>query len=219
MIRLDHVVKVHHRGTTRVEVLRGLTGEIPTGAFAFVVGPSGSGKSTLLHLLGALDEPTSGRIEIDGRPLADWPAPQRDRFRREEVGFVFQSFNLLANLSAVDNVLMAEIPRGVSAQRRRAAADLLTRIGLGERLEHRPDELSGGEQQRVAIARALFKRPRLVLADEPTGELDSENGAQIFSLLRELHAQQGATIVTVTHDHRYLREGDLVLEIRDGRFV
>jgi putative ABC transport system ATP-binding protein len=219
MIEVCDVAKVHRRGETQVQVLRGLSCSIPEGAFTFIVGPSGSGKSTLLYLLGALDEPTSGEILIDARPISGWSRSERDRFRRTEVGFVFQSFNLLDNLDAVDNVLVPEMPLGVSEQRRSAAKDLLRRVGLGNRLDHRPSQLSGGEQQRVAIARALFKRPRLVLADEPTGELDSENGEQIFRYLRELQAEHHATVVTVTHDQRYIREGDVVLEIRDGRIV
>jgi putative ABC transport system ATP-binding protein len=219
MIRIDNVSKIHRRGETEIPVLRGLSCEIPTGVFAFIVGPSGSGKSTLLYLLGALDEPTSGRVLIDGRPLAEWSAAERDRFRRDEVGFIFQSFNLLDNLSAVDNVLVPEMPRGITAARRREAEALLERVGLRDRLDHRPNQRSGGEQQRVAIARALLKRPRLVLADEPTGELDSENGAQVFQSLRTLQTEHQATVVTVTHDHRYIHPGDLVLEIRDGRIA
>jgi putative ABC transport system ATP-binding protein len=173
----------------------------------------------LLYLLGALDEPTTGRIDVDGRNLADWSPRARDAFRRREVGFIFQSFNLLDNLSALDNVLVPDLPGGVTAQRRTVAVQLLHRVGLESRLEHRPRQLSGGEQQRVAIARALLKRPRLVLADEPTGELDTETGRQVFQQLRELQQEQGTTVVTVTHDQRYIEPGDLVLTIRDGRIV
>lgn len=217
MLSCHEVTKVHHRGPAELAVLRGVTCEIPTGQFTFIVGPSGSGKSSLLYLLGALDEPTSGRIEVDGRDLARWSPAERDTFRRQQVGFIFQSFNLLDNLSAVDNVLVPELPAGVTPARHAAAAELLQRVGLGDRLDHRPRQLSGGEQQRVAIARALLKRPRLVLADEPTGELDSETGRQVFQQLRELQRAQGATVVVVTHDQRYIEPGDLVLEIRDGR--
>ena len=219
MIRVDNITKVHKRGETEVSVLRGLSCAIDAGEFAFILGPSGSGKSTLLYLLGALDEPTSGEIRVDDRPLRSWSAAERDLFRRRSVGFIFQSFNLLDNLTALDNVLIPDMPQGVSRSRRDEARELLQQIGLADRMEHRPGQLSGGEQQRVAIARALLKRPRLVLADEPTGELDSENGAQVFQLLRRLQQEQGATVVTVTHDHRYIQPGDRVLEIRDGRIV
>jgi putative ABC transport system ATP-binding protein len=219
MIQVCDVSKSYRRGAAEVAVLRGVSCDIPTGRFTFIVGPSGSGKSTLLYLLGALDEPTGGRIRLDDRDLQDWTPAERDRFRRDEVGFIFQSFNLLDNLSAVDNVLVPALPLGLTTERRQQAADLLRQVGLGDRLDHRPQQLSGGEQQRVAIARALLKRPRLVLADEPTGELDSETGRQIFEHLRTLQRQYGSTVVIVTHDLRYIAPEDHVLEIRDGRFV
>ena len=217
VIEVTQVAKSFRRGDTEIPVLRGLSCKIPQGVFAFIVGPSGSGKSTLLYLLGALDEPTSGEIRISGRRLADLNPQQRDAFRRSDVGFIFQSFNLLSNLDAVDNVLVPYLPTGEGPQRRAEAVELLTKVGLGHRLDHRPAQLSGGEQQRVAIARALLKRPSLVLADEPTGELDSENGAEVYRYLRQLQADQRSTVVAVTHDRSYIREGDLVLEIRDGR--
>lgn len=217
MIEVVEVAKSFRRGETEIPVLRGLSCTIPQGVFAFIVGPSGSGKSTLLYLLGALDEPTSGEVRVGGRRLADLNQAQRDAFRRSDVGFIFQSFNLLSNLDAVDNVLVPYLPTGEGAQRRAEAVELLTKVGLGHRLDHRPAQLSGGEQQRVAIARALLKRPSLVLADEPTGELDSENGAEVYRYLRQLQADHRSTVVAVTHDRSYIREGDLVLEIRDGR--
>ena len=219
MIQVDNVVKTYLLGRAATSVLRGVTCTFPTGSFAFIVGPSGSGKSTLLHLLGALDVSTSGEIFWDGRPLSRMPAIERDRMRREEIGFIFQSFNLLKNLTAVDNVLVPFLPTRGGRNRRDEAISLLKRVGLGDRLHHRPGQLSGGEQQRVAIARALLKEPQLILADEPTGELDSQNGAQIFELLRELQEERGATVITVTHDHRYIRANDLVLEILDGQLL
>lgn len=219
MIRLEQVTKVYRRGTVETPVLRGISCELPAGAFAFLVGPSGSGKSTLLHLIGALDLPSSGEIFLTDRPLSKLSATERDRLRREELGFIFQSFNLLKNLTALENVLIPFTPVGLSGAKRGAAEALLRRVGLGDRLHHRPSQLSGGEQQRVAIARALLKQPRVILADEPTGELDSTNGAQIFQLLRELQQEQGATVLTVTHDHRYIQPGDTVIEILDGRVV
>jgi putative ABC transport system ATP-binding protein len=217
MIRITNLSKVHHRGETEVAALRGLTCEIPSGAFTFIVGPSGSGKSTLLYLIGALDKPTSGDIEVLGRPLSKLSALERDRFRRDDVGFVFQSFNLLSNLDAVDNVLVPYLPQGIPASLRERAISLLNRVGMGKRLHHRPNQLSGGEQQRVAIARALLKQPRLILADEPTGELDSATGAEVFAWLRQLHAEQNGTVIVVTHDHRYIQPQDNILKLRDGR--
>jgi len=156
MIQVENLVKTHHRGDVEIPVLRGVTCSIPRGKFTFIVGPSGSGKSTLLYLLGALDEPTSGRIEVGGRDIAAMTDGERDLFRRQEVGFIFQSFNLISNLDAIDNVLVPYIPLGTSGERREAAETLLRQVGLGHRLDHRPAHLSGGEQQRVAIARALL---------------------------------------------------------------
>ena len=217
MIQLQDVTKVYRRGLHDIAALRGVSFELPEASFAFVLGPSGSGKSTLLQLLGALDEPTSGEITIAGTRLRGMTARQRSEFRREQVGFVFQSFNLLGNLTAVDNVLVPFLPRGVPAELRTRAIELLQQVGLGERLDHRPNQLSGGEQQRVAIARALLKRPKLVLADEPTGELDSETGAEVFRLLRNLRDQHQATVVVVTHDPLFIQPDDRILRLRDGR--
>ncbi|REJ88620.1 MAG: ABC transporter ATP-binding protein [Planctomycetota bacterium] len=219
MINVENVTKSFRRGDTEIPVLRGISCEIPRGAFAFIVGPSGSGKSTLLYLIGALDEPTSGEIHVAGRRLDEVDQAGRDAFRRTEIGFVFQSFNLLSNLSALDNVLIPYMPIGEAARRRGDAIELLKQVGLEHRLDHRPAQLSGGEQQRVAIARALLKQPSIVLADEPTGELDSENGAEVYRYLRRLQQEQNSTVVSVTHDRSYIQEGDLVLEIRDGRIA
>lgn len=216
MIHVDNVTKSYQSGQSRIEVLRGINCEIQRGQFVYVIGPSGSGKSTLLYLLGALDSPTSGEIRISDRKLSTLSDRERDEFRRTEVGFVFQNFNLLKNLDALDNILVPHLPGGCSAQMRIRAKELLQQIGLGDRLHHLPSRLSGGEQQRVAIARAVLKKPQMILADEPTGELDSHTGAAVFDLLRELNKQEGATVVTVTHDHRYIRDSDIVLEIEDG---
>jgi putative ABC transport system ATP-binding protein len=219
MIELHDVTKTYRRGETDVRALRGVSGQIAGGSFTFIVGPSGSGKSTLLYLLGALDQPTSGDIVVQGRKLSDLTLAERDHFRRDDVGFVFQNFNLLSNLTAVENVLVPFWPRGITPDQHSGARDLLRRVGLGERLDHLPRQLSGGEQQRVAIARALLKRPRLILADEPTGELDSESGAEVYRCLRELHEESGATVVVVTHEHDNIRPEDRVLSLRDGRNV
>lgn len=217
MIDVQEVAKIHRRGALEVHALRGVSCQIAQGSFTFILGPSGSGKSTLLYLLGALDEPSSGTILIDGKSLGAMTTRERDTFRREEVGFIFQSFNLLSNLSAVDNALVPFLPRGIAPALRQEAVDLLTRLGLGNRLTHRPNQLSGGEQQRVAIARALLKKPKLVLADEPTGELDTENGAAIMADLRSLCRERGSTVVVVTHEQEHVQPGDTLIRIRDGR--
>jgi putative ABC transport system ATP-binding protein len=217
VIEIRDVTKTYFRGETAVHALRGVSCEIEAGSFNFILGPSGSGKSTLLYLIGALDDPTSGDVANGERSLSGMTTPERDAYRREEVGFVFQSFNLLSNLDAVDNVLVPWLPRGVSSELREQAVTLLKHVGLGDRLDHRPNHLSGGEQQRIAIARALLKKPCVVLADEPTGELDSVTGAEVFRLLRELCAEQHTTVVVVTHDESYLTADDRVLRMRDGK--
>lgn len=219
MIDIHDLTKIHPRGETQVQALRGVSCQIPSGSFTFIVGPSGSGKSTLLYLIGALDEPTSGEISVEGRRLSELTNRERDEYRRTQVGFVFQSFNLLTNLTALENVLVPFLPRGVSPDLRRQAIDLLRQVGLGERIEHRPNQLSGGEQQRVAIARALLKQPRLVLADEPTGELDSQSGAEVFGYLRRVHRERQTTVIVVTHDERYIEPQDRIIRLRDGRIV
>jgi putative ABC transport system ATP-binding protein len=219
MIDVENLSKVYRRGGAEVRALRGVSCQIEAGAFVFIVGPSGSGKSTLLQLLGALDEPSSGEIVVQGRKLTQLSLAQRDAYRREMVGFVFQNFNLLGNLSAHENVLVPFLPKGISPALRTEAKTLLERVGLGDRLEHRPSQLSGGEQQRVAIARALLKRPLLVLADEPTGELDSYSGAEVYRFLRELRQTHGSTVIVVTHDRTHIQPQDRVLAMRDGQFV
>ena len=218
MISVRNVTKTHFRGQTEVHALRGASCEMARGTFNFILGPSGSGKSSLLYLIGSLDSATSGDITVDGRSLAALNAAERDAFRRDDVGFVFQSFNLLSNLNAVDNVLVPYLPQGVPDDLRKRAIELLHQVGLGDRLDHQPRQLSGGEQQRIAIARAILKRPKLVLADEPTGELDSATSIEIMRLLRELCQQNEATVVVVTHDESYLAETDRVFRMRDGRF-
>lgn len=219
MIEVVEVRKSYRSGDREVEALRGVSCRIERGRCVFVVGPSGSGKSTLLYLLGALDTPTSGTIKVESRELGRMTEAQINAYRRDEIGFIFQSFNLIANLTAVENVLIPYMPRGVSEEHRQRAIALLTEVGLGERLDHRPRQLSGGEQQRVAIARALIKDPKVLLADEPTGELDSKTGDEIYRLLRRLQQDRQATLVVVTHDRRFITPSDLVLEIQDGRLA
>ncbi len=217
MIEVAGVRKSFKSGNQWVEILHGVSCQIPKGRFAFIVGPSGSGKSTLLYLMGALDHPSSGTISVEGQQLTSMTEAEQNAYRRDRVGFIFQSFNLIKNLSAVGNVVVPFLPTGVTAEHRARAASLLTSVGLGDRLHHRPYQLSGGEQQRVAIARALIKEPLVVLADEPTGELDRKTGDEIYKILRRLQAERQTTLVVVTHDRRFIRPDDLVLEIEDGQ--
>lgn len=217
MIDVVSVQKSYRSGDRSIEALRGINCRIGKGRFAFIVGPSGSGKSTLLYLLGALDRPTEGEVWVEGRNVAGMSEAEQNAYRRDKVGFIFQSFNLISNLTAVENVLVPFLPRGVTPELKERAVALLTDVGLGGRLDHRPYQLSGGEQQRVAIARALVKDPILVLGDEPTGELDSRAGDEIYRILRRLQDQQQTTLVVVTHDRRFITPDDLVLEIQDGQ--
>jgi putative ABC transport system ATP-binding protein len=219
MIDVRDVTKVYRVGENPVQALRGVTFQVLRGACAFIVGPSGSGKSTLLTLLGTLDLPTSGTINVEGQELTTMSEDEQDAFRHDHVGFIFQTFNLIGNLSALDNVLIPFLPSGSWAPWRQKAADLLAQVGLGNRLDHRPHQLSGGQQQRVAIARALIKDPFLILADEPTGELDSKAGDEIFQTLRHHQAERGCTLIVVTHDRRFITPNDLVLELEDGHLV
>jgi len=216
MIQTHDVKKSYPSGEGLMEILHGVSLSIPAGQCAFIVGPSGSGKSTLLHLIGAMDQPTSGRVVIDGADLTTMTEPQKDIFRRDKIGIIFQAFNLVGNLTAVENVLVPFLPRGITPELRERATEMLKKVGLGHRLTHRPNKMSGGEQQRVAIARALVKNPQVVLADEPTGQLDSHTGEEIFRILRNLQHESGTTLVVVTHDRRFIQPGDLVLEIEDG---
>jgi putative ABC transport system ATP-binding protein len=194
--------------------------EIGSGEFVAIMGPSGSGKSTLLHLIGGLDRPTGGEVWVDGIELGQCPEREQIRHRRERVGFVFQSFHLLATRTALENVeiamMLAEVPPRL---RRKRAGTLLERVGLGQRLSHRPGELSAGEQQRVAIARALANQPSLILADEPTGNLDSRTGREVMSIFQELHCEQAVTVLLVTHDPTVSAYADRSLHLLDGRFI
>ena len=216
MIDVVDVRKSYRSGDRQVDALRGVRCRVPKGRFAFIVGPSGSGKSTLLYLLGALDQPTSGSILVEGQDLTTMSEAEQNAYRRDRVGFIFQSFNLISNLTSVENVLVPFLPRGLTPELRQRAEELLREVGLGNRLDHRPYQMSGGEQQRVAIARALIKDPILVLGDEPTGELDSKTGDEIYRILRRLQSQRETTLVVVTHDRRFITPNDLVLEIQDG---
>jgi putative ABC transport system ATP-binding protein len=205
-------------GEQAVDALRGVSLTVPAGQYAAVMGPSGSGKSTLMHVLAGLDRPTDGEVAIGGRRIAKLSDKQLTRLRRDQVGFVFQAFNLLPTLTAEENVLLPSRIAGRKVPRAELDA-LLERVGLAARRGHRPAELSGGQQQRVAIARALVSKPTILFADEPTGNLDSRAGAEILELLREAVDADGQTILMVTHDPRAAAQADRVLFLADGRIV
>jgi putative ABC transport system ATP-binding protein len=220
MIELRAVTKIYGDGETRVEALRGIDLSIKTGEFVSVMGPSGSGKSTLLNLVSALDVPSGGRICIDGQEIGSLDDDALTLFRRRKIGLVFQFFNLLPTLDALDNTLLPMMLEGKLNERdRERGRRLLTEVGLESRMRHRMHQLSGGEMQRVAIARALILEPKLVLADEPTGNLDSATGSTILKLLRDTCQKHATTIVMVTHDRTAASAGDRIVSLKDGRIV
>ena len=220
MVEAVGLVREYPSGGSVVHALRGIDLSVGRGELLAVRGRSGSGKTTLLNLLGGLDQPTSGRVTVDGHEISAMRENELVELRRHTVAFIFQAFGLVPILSAAENV---EVPlrlvRERPAERDRRVAELLDLVGLGERMRHRPHELSGGEQQRVAIARALANRPKLLLADEPTGQLDSETGHRIMLLLRSIVRSEGVTAIVATHDPMMLDVADRVVELRDGRFV
>lgn len=219
MIELLSVAKSFD-GKKRVTALEGIDLQVGAGEMVSIVGPSGSGKSTLLNLIGGLDRPTSGRIRIEGRDLGGLPDDELTRIRRDKIGFIFQFFNLLPTLSCLENVALPLHLRGWSRKRIHArATELLELVQLTHRLEHVPEELSGGERQRVAIARALSIYPPILLADEPTGNLDTHTGAEILKLMHDVHERLGSTVLIVTHDMQVARSCPRMLTICDGRIV
>jgi putative ABC transport system ATP-binding protein len=216
MIELINVSRMYAHGTKEIQALRGITLKIKAGEFLSVMGPSGSGKSTLLNIIGGLDQPTSGEIFIDNRPLHGISDDELTLIRRRRVGFIFQFFNLLPILTAAENVSLPLLLEGIPYSRVKPKAEaLLQKVGLGERTEHRPEQLSGGEMQRVAIARALIASPAVLLADEPTGNLDSRTSEEILHLLKDVHTE-GQTIVMVTHDSKAADYGTRIITLRDG---
>ena len=223
-VALRDVRKVHGEGDGAVVALDGISIGFSRGSFTAIMGPSGSGKSTLLHILGALDAADDGTIEYGGQNIAQMDGTARSRLRNTQFGFVFQFYHLLPELNVLENTLLAPMIEfswlGFRKRRhelRDRATDVLTQLGLVHRLKHRPNQLSGGERQRVAIARALMNSPRVLFADEPTGNLDAETGRQIMTVLEKLHREKGQTIVMVTHDRSLARQADRVLVLKDGR--
>lgn len=216
MVILENVTKSYILSGRIIEVLRGITIEIKKGEFVSIMGPSGSGKSTLLNLIGCLDRPTSGRYLFDGIEINTLSDNELAEIRNKKIGFVFQSFNLIPRLSAIKNVELPLFYSGLPySERRKKAFEFLSRVGLAERSDHLPNELSGGEQQRVAIARAIINNPSMILADEPTGNLDSKTGQEIIRLFKEIHAT-GTTIIMVTHEMFVAEQAERILTIKDG---
>ena len=219
VIKLQDLTKVFSTEEVETHALSNVTVEIGRGEYVSIAGPSGCGKSTLLSILGLLDSPTQGSYELSGRPVAELRASERARVRNREIGFIFQSFNLIGDLTVFENVELPLTYRGMSPkERRQRVTEALERVGMAHRAKHLPSQLSGGQQQRVAVARAVGGEPVILLADEPTGNLDSKSGEAVMDLLKELH-QSGATICMVTHDPRYARHAERHIHLFDGRVV
>ncbi len=219
LIRLDGVTKVFYTDEVETHALAGINLDIHKGEYIAIAGPSGCGKSTLLSILGLLDSPTDGTYSLNGRPVAALPMSERARVRNREIGFIFQSFNLIGDLTVYENVELPLTYRGMkAAERKERVMAALEKVGMSHRAKHLPSQLSGGQQQRVAVARAVAGQPAILLADEPTGNLDSKNGEQVMELLHELH-KEGATICMVTHDPRYARHSQRAIHLFDGRIA
>ena len=219
MIRLENLRKVYKVGVEHINALDGVSLEIGSNEYVAVMGASGSGKSTLMNILGCLDRPTSGTYDLDGRPVSKMSSPALAQIRNERIGFVFQSFELLPRLNAIKNISLPLVYSQLGWWGwRKLAVAALTRVGLGDRMKHRPNQLSGGEKQRVAIARALILHPNILLADEPTGNLDSRNSEEILSLFDQLH-NEGQTIIMVTHEADVARHARRIIRMKDGRIL
>ena len=224
MIEIENVTKVYLMGEMEVHALRGVSLRIERGEWVAIMGPSGSGKSTLMHIIGCLDTPTSGVYRLDGVEVGGMDDSQLAAIRNRQIGFVFQSFNLLPRTSALKQVMLPlqysrDGRRLSQAERERRAREALEMVGLGNRMDHRPTELSGGQQQRVAIARALVNAPHIILADEPTGNLDSRAGAEVMSIFHHLHREMGITMVMVTHDEEIGSQAERIVRLRDGQLA
>lgn len=220
VIQTRHLTKIYQMGDTEVRALNDVSIRIDKGEFVAIIGPSGSGKSTLMAILGALDKPTTGNYELDGVEIGQMSDDSLSDIRNYRIGFVFQKFNLLARSTAITNVALPLVYAGIGAKEREERAKrALELVGLGERMHHRPNELSGGQQQRVAIARALVNDPAIILADEPTGNLDTRTGEEIMKLFRKLHTEQGITLILVTHSPEIAQQADRTITMRDGVVV
>src|SRR5512143_1952772 len=220
MIQTEDLTKVYQMGEDEVHALSGASFKIDKGEMVAIMGPSGSGKTTLMSIIGCLDVPTSGHYTLDGVAVENMEDAQLAEIRGRKIGFVFQQFNLLARTSALENVILPLSYAGISGkERQKRAMEALERVGLGDRTHHAPNELSGGQQQRVAIARALVNEPAILLADEPTGALDSKTGVEIMDLFQSLHKDSGQTVILVTHDAYVARHTDRIIKISDGRIV
>lgn len=219
MIKLDNVSKTYQTDKVETLALKGINLHIKKAEFVSIMGPSGCGKSTLLNLIGLLDKPGAGKIEVEGAELKTWRDKDLAKLRNRTFGFIFQSFHLINDLRVIDNVELPLLYRSCSAkERRRLAQEALARVGLAARMDHYPNQLSGGQQQRVAIARAMVGRPHILLADEPTGNLDSQMGAEVMDILLKLN-QEGTTVVMVTHDERQAKQGGRIVRVFDGQLV
>ncbi len=222
IISLSNLTKTYQMGDNTVHALRSVSLDVERGEFVTVIGPSGSGKSTMMHVLGCLDRPTSGQFLLNGRDVSSLPRDELAGIRNKQIGFVFQGFNLLPRTTALENVevpLLYNHPVVSAAERHKRALAALTAMGLGERAHHHPSQLSGGQQQRVAIARALVNEPNLILADEPTGNLDTKTSIEVMALLQELREKRTITVVLITHDMDVARYGTRIVSIRDGQIV
>ncbi len=220
IIKLENIWRTYQLGKTEVHALRGLSLEIFPGTFVTIMGSSGSGKSTLLNMIGCLDFPTQGKVYLKGKNISEMSESQLSQFRGKTLGFVFQDFNLLPNLTAAENVMLPMVFQGIPlVERKKKAENLLERVGLKQRMSHQPSELSGGERQRVALARAFANDPEVIVADEPTGNLDSITGKMIMENLKDFHKKEGKTMVIVTHDPKIAEYSEKIVNIKDGQIV